>query len=58
MRAIKFKLLETNRERATVEDRCKSHTGETNLVHEWTDRRENIEIGFYAISLLFVYILK
>ena len=40
-----------------VEDRCKDHIGETNLVHELTDRRENIEIDFYAISHLFVYIL-
>ena len=31
------------RERATVQDRCKGHTDGTDLVHELTDLRENIE---------------
>ena len=35
------------RERATVQDRCKGHTDGTDLVHDLTDLRENIEIDTF-----------
>ena len=48
MKAIKFKLTETEwRERATAQDRCKGHTDGTDLVHDLTDLRENIEIDTF-----------
>ena len=35
------------RERATAQDRCKGHTDGTDLVHDLTDLRENIEIDTF-----------